>query len=342
MDLSFNRLKRSLAAVAGSRIMRPLFSTFLRGRAVVFMLHRFGEVEGDMAGPTPASLKRMLATIRRQRIPVLTLRELAGHGAGDGGPEGIVFTVDDGYQDFDDLAAPVFREMDCPVTVFLPTGFVDGLYWFWWDKIRFALNRTDAGVVSLPVSGQAVLPLTTRAERNAARVVIAESVKKLPQRRREAVVQQVLDQLNVAVPQRAPSAFRPLPWSRIRSLASNGVDFGPHSVHHPSFAALDPADVRTEVRESYHRLKQELADPVPVFCYPYGLPNDVSMEAASAVEAEGMIAAVTARPAYVGPEALENRFLLPRFALSHDETEFRQILSGVDRFKDILRGWARR
>lgn len=341
MGLIYRRLKRSLAAVAGSGLLRPLFSPFLRGRVIVFMLHRFGEIEGTPVGPTPTSLRRMLEAIRHQGIPLLTLREVAEREAIDHGAEGVVFTVDDGYHDFDELAAPVFREMDCPVTVFIPTGFVDGMYWFWWDKIGFALDRTATRHLSLSHPINWDISLGSEAERIAAKTLLEEAVKKLPQGDREAVVQKVLEQLDVSIPERPPDEFKPLTWSCIRSLASRGVDFGPHSVHHPSFAALSSVAIRAEVRESYARLKQELADPVPIFCYPFGLSPDVSVEAARAVRAEGMIAAVTANPAYIGPDSLANPFLLPRFALSHDETEFRQILSGVDRFKDIVRVWAR-
>ena len=36
----------------------------------------------------------------------------------------VAFTVDDGYFDFAEVAAPIFSHYDCPVTVFLVTGSI--------------------------------------------------------------------------------------------------------------------------------------------------------------------------------------------------------------------------
>src|SRR5205814_226357 len=52
----------------------------------------------------------------------------------------VAFTVDDGYFDFAERGARVFAEFDCPVSMFLVTGFLDGELWLWWDKVRYLFS----------------------------------------------------------------------------------------------------------------------------------------------------------------------------------------------------------
>ena len=63
----------------------------------------------------------------------------------------IAFTVDDGYQDVAQVAAEIFLEYDCPLSIFLTTGFIDGHLWHWWDQIEF-ICLTTTGRASMSYS----------------------------------------------------------------------------------------------------------------------------------------------------------------------------------------------
>ena len=81
---------------------------------------------------------------------------------------------------------------------------------------------------------------------------------------------------------------------------------------------------------------------MPVFCYPYGLASDYSVDAQEAARKAGMVAAVTACPGYVatGHGAAVSRFALPRFALPSTLVDMKQVVFGFERLKTILRGSA--
>jgi peptidoglycan/xylan/chitin deacetylase (PgdA/CDA1 family) len=315
----------------------------MRGQLAILMLHRFADAERGIEGHDPRLLRRALETLRRDRTPLVSLRRAVDALRANEPIEGVVVTVDDGYDDFDTVAAPVFAAFDCPVTVFLTTGFLDGAYWFWWDKLRFALANTSRAQLVIPRAGAPQsLSLDGRVQRHAALASAAEWLKSLPQAERASALDGLLAVLGVTPPTQPPRDSRPLTWTRVRNLAHAGVDFGPHTVNHPSLATTDEVAVSFEISASYQRLRVEIADPAPVFCYPYGLAADVSASVAKAVEAAGLRAAVTAQAGYAGgtPATGVNLYQLPRFVFPDDTTKLRQLTSGFEQFKTIARGMA--
>ena len=66
----------------------------------------------------------------------------------------VVFTVDDGYADFADIASPVFAAYDCPVTVFLITDFVSGRLWNWWDKVDWVFRESKRDALNFEIAGE--------------------------------------------------------------------------------------------------------------------------------------------------------------------------------------------
>ena len=132
-----------------------LMNPFARGVATIFMLHRF-TATGSGPGHSVTLLTEQLAHLRRQRYRLIGLPELLAELAEAGRPlpPTVAFTVDDGYADFATLAAPVFAEFDCPVTVFLATGFLDGELWLWWDRVRCSFKRALRRTCSLTLDGE--------------------------------------------------------------------------------------------------------------------------------------------------------------------------------------------
>src|SRR5690606_36071532 len=132
-------------------------------------------------------LRSALTVLRSQKVRLLSLRELlvAVHA---GEPiEGFVFTVDDGYDDFETRGAPVFQEFDCPVTVFVATGFLDRAYWHWWDKADWVFYM-DREVPRPPLDDEGE-PITVHdVQRLIACTQFTRAVKSLAEHERHEVV----------------------------------------------------------------------------------------------------------------------------------------------------------
>src|SRR5260370_86006 len=138
--------RRRLLQWIGADALAPAFRTLGRGLVSIFTLHRFTDPELDVVGHDPAVLRDHLAYLRRHRYRLLSMTdvvELVDGGHDRRMASAVAFTVDDGYSDFARVAAPIFAEYDCPVTLFVPTGFVDGLLWLWWDRVAHVFKNTS-------------------------------------------------------------------------------------------------------------------------------------------------------------------------------------------------------
>ena len=68
----------------------------------------------------------------------------------------VVFTIDDGYFDSARVAVPTFAKFDCPLTIFVVSGFLDRKLWFWWDRIQFMFQNTRRSELVVPCAGERI------------------------------------------------------------------------------------------------------------------------------------------------------------------------------------------
>ena len=291
--------------------------------APVLMFHRFRDMDTGNGGHDPEELRSQLAWLRSRKFSMLSVGELLDRLA-EGAPvkRTIAFTVDDGYADFARIAAPVFAEFDCPVTVFLPTGFLDGQQWLWWDKVSLALTALNRECDVKPM---------------------VETLKLIPEAEKLGRISALVQESGIDLPQVPPPRFAPLAWDEVRRLSRSGVTFGPHTVTHPTMARTPEDQLQFEIAESWRRVRAEAgAAAVPVFCYPNGDSSDFQTREENSVAANGMRAAFSARPGYASHRDFEAghpsaRFELPRFGYTEDSSLFIQVASGIEWAKGTVR-----
>lgn len=292
------------------RLWRGLPGTHLS----IFTLHRFAVPDLGIEGHDPVELATTLAGLRRERIPVLSLGSVV-EALQDRTPlprRAAVFTVDDGYFDFAEIGAPVFARFDCPVTVFLVTGFLDGSCWLWWDKVRhlFVHGSPSPGKALLQQAG---LP-STPARLGALAGEISHRATRIPNAELMALIDFLAERAQVTLPEVPPPEFRPMSWSAAQALASRGVTFGPHTVTHPVLDRTSEDHAGREITESWRRIREVLESPLPVFSYPNG---GFGAREADLVRAAGLRAAVATTPRYLTVDAPPRDdgwlFRLPRF-----------------------------
>jgi len=195
------------------------FGVLRRGRAVIFMLHRFRDREAGIDGHDPAHLRRGLEYLRRKRYDLVSLTEILQRLAGHGRPldRSVAFTMDDGYFDQATVGGPIFAQFDCPVTTFVSTGFLDRRLWFWWDRIEYVFGQTSRRQLRVRL-GQELVSYRwadergrTNAQRN-----FAERCKEVPDGDKEAGIQQLAAEAEVDVPARVPERYEPMSWEQLR------------------------------------------------------------------------------------------------------------------------------
>ena len=254
----------------------------------------------------------------------------------------LVFTVDDGYADFAEVAAPVFAKYDCPVTVFLVTDFVAGRLWNWFDRVTWAFTHSRRREVTIEVMGESLrFQWMTRAECERSSGEVIRRFKRVPDTAQDKLIEIVSNALEVEIPAQAPSRYKAMAWDEVRVCARSGVTFGPHSVTHPILSQADDRRADWEISESWRVLRNATEAAVPIFCYPNGTSIDFSAREKASVTRAGMKAAVSAVPGYVQPRGARmgpiDRLALPRFAYSEHRPRFVQVASGIEAMKARIR-----
>lgn len=324
--------------------MQPLAS----GVASVLMLHRFTESAATRGHPV-ALLREQLATLRRKRYRLISLSQLFSELDEPGRPlpPTVVFTVDDGYADFASLAAPVFAEFDCPVTVFLVTGFVDGADWLWWDRVRCSFERGKRKACVVAANGETLsYRWETATDARACASELAIRLERVDDAERRAIIDALPAALEADVPDRPTCEYAPMRWDDVRTLGHDGnVTFGPHTVSHPILTRSSAGELDFEIVESWRRVREETDACTPIFCYPNGQGYAVGERERAAVAESGLAGAVTTVPTYARTAVRGNeswRYSLPRFACPEEYPPFWSIVSGIERIKAPIRRFIRR
>jgi peptidoglycan/xylan/chitin deacetylase (PgdA/CDA1 family) len=329
-------------------LLLPGFPAFLRyvqrDCATVFMLHRFQDAERDISGCDVSHLRRALAYLTRNNYELVSLLDLFERLGGKG-PQvrgAVAFTIDDGYIEQATIAAPVFSEFGCPVTTFLSTGFLDGKLWLWWDQIEYVFQHTACSSLQVPIGDTVVdYRCENEEQRIRAQAEFTAKCKLVSEVEKLGAIAHLAQASGVDIPGIPPPHCAPMSWDQVRMCERMGMTFGPHSVTHPVLSRTTHDAMGYEITESWARLRAEARSPVPIFCYPNGGWDDFGDREIAELRRLGFLGAVVGEPGYANALEFEggadSRFRVQRFGFPDELVHMVQYVSGVERFKQILR-----
>jgi peptidoglycan/xylan/chitin deacetylase (PgdA/CDA1 family) len=309
-----------------------------RQQAVILMFHRFfADGRGDPRGLPIAKfaeyMKYLAASYR-----VVSLRDLTRElRRGAMRPNTAVVTVDDGYDDFLSLAAPVLRRHGIPASIFVVSDFVEGRLWPWTDHFRFVFDRAPLHQVTFRHRRSThILQIRDEDDRLWAEEHWREYAKTVPVAEREDLLEAIAEACGIEVPTTPPPECRSLTWAQLRTLAAEGFDVGAHTRSHPILSHSSPEQSRDEIHGCKQEIERNLGSPVAHFAYPNGKRRDYTSEVVEEVARAGYEAAVTAvAGANTGDTPI---FELQRIGGSaEDLAHFAQAVSGLDLLRERLR-----
>ncbi len=270
-----NILKQAIIRTLTHPRVCTVFNPLTGCLGTVFMLHRFEDRTRGVQGHSPNFVEKVLQLLRHRNLQLVSLKDLVASldGSGDMINHGIAFTFDDGTHDQAEIGIPLFAHYDCPVSVFLITGFMDKVLWPWDDQVAYVLRETERNSLMMPFGdGTVSYELRSIAQRNFAIDDFRLRCKAIPELELEAAVKALSEVVEVPIPAQPPEGFAPMTWELARSLERNGlITFGPHSVTHKILPQMSDKRARDEISASWQRLKEELAHPLPVFNFPTGI-----------------------------------------------------------------------
>lgn len=326
--------------------LRNALERLTHNRATILMLHRFAVPDVGVNGVEPDDLRKTLAYLRREGYHLLGLPEIFNRLAGRGEPltKAVAFTIDDGYFDHVDIAAPLFAEYDCPVTTFVCTGFADRQLWMWWDKIEFIFENTDRRELTVAFDQGDPLSYSwsDSIQRGHVQFDFIEACKRVSDSAKHVGIKQLAESAGVELPEQAPDRYAPLDWEAMRRAEDSGMRFAPHTVTHPVLSRTSDEQSKQEITGSKIRLAEEARYCEDIFCYPNGQAGDFGVREYNTLRTLGFQGAVVGYAGYGEPKHFEMAddqcFQVNRFSYSSDLQNTIQCVTGFERLKANLRG----
>jgi len=216
-------------------------------------------------------------------------------------PEGAVaVTLDDGFLDALDNAAPILAELGIPATFFVSIDRLHEEHETWQDTLAHILFSEAALplFLTIPYNGRSlVLSTGTISECVKAYDQIHELCWNLSFEGRNEIIAYVCRWSGLEF--HARKTHRLMTADEIRRLSGKpGLSIGCHGIHHLCLPTQPLPIQQREVAESKYVLESLLKKPVSVFSYPYG-ESDYQTEAV--VHSAGFDSAFTTREGMIYP-----------------------------------------
>jgi peptidoglycan/xylan/chitin deacetylase (PgdA/CDA1 family) len=280
----------------------------LRGRLTIVIFHRVhAQPDPLFPGEMDAAAFRERLTWLRDWFNVLSLDDgVASLVEGTLPARALAITFDDGYADNVDIALPILTDLGLHATFFIATGFLDGGR-MWNDTIIEAVRGAPGDVLDLRPLGLSSFDIASTRARRGAIDALLPLLKHLQPDVRQARVDEIARRVGVELPRNLMMSS-----PDVRRLASAGMALGAHTVSHPILCKVDAPTARREIAESRELLEGIVRQPVRLFAYPNGRPNqDYAARDVEIARALGFRAACST--ASGAARCGDSLFELPRF-----------------------------
>lgn len=233
-------------------------------------------------------------------------------------PRAVLVTLDDGYKDNFQIAAPILNRFGIPAVFYVLVDSVDGSKAPWYCRLRHIFFTSRGRTWRDPATG-GVHELTDAHACDAAFLNVSEWCARSSAWEREELIRDAENSLD---PEPFPAESElMMNWDEARALAKSGHIVGSHTMTHPNLAHVSADDARRELTDSKHKLEKELGETVRHFSYPhpalYPQWNETTLRIA---EELGYSTAVTTTCGAVLAQA--HPLALPRTYAARQESEF--------------------
>lgn len=279
--------------------------------------------------------EQFLAQVRllRGQGEVVPLRALLdAHVAGRRTSGCFALTFDDAYAALPSLIADDIATLELPVTVFVPTAFIDTGRAFWWDRLD------DLGAALDDATWDAFerrigLPTAYRAGHAGAgrfwpvrQWILSEMAGRLAPEL-DAALTSLEEETGIR------TAHRAMQWDELtRFAASSLVDIGVHTQNHPVLPLLPPQEQEREIRGCFEDLRRRIPKVLPVLAMPYGLYDGAT---AAIARQAGMEAVLTMDETCLGFPVPEG--VVPRITANRGLRGWRLMLRTSGRLDGVVR-----
>ena len=268
--------KRAMFYTGGLRLMRRV----IYSKVPILMYHRIvTDADPFFPGVSVAAFRKQLEYVKRS-YRLVSLDEMVECLRNQKGftERSLAVTLDDGDAHTWSLAYPILRELQIPVTVFLPTVpiFEEGGF-IWTDLLRWYFKLTKLSHYSVQLNGTCSSWYFSDVE-NRLKVLdeVLMKLKRMENGQRKKAVEQLESELGVKHSE-LPERWL-LTKSQVKSFRRDRIQFGAHTMTHPILSKVPLSEARYEIYGSKKQLEELLSEKIRHFAYPNGELGDFNSE----------------------------------------------------------------
>jgi peptidoglycan/xylan/chitin deacetylase (PgdA/CDA1 family) len=301
--------------------LSSLLSPLLSGIGAMLMLHHVGREQGGIGlnrhlHVTPEFLERLIERLKADGAVFVSQDEAVDRlRSGHADERFLSVTLDDGYRDNLQYAAPVFRAHDVPYTIFIAPGLTDGTADLWWEHLELVVEREEQIAYETADGAVTLECRTPRQKRYAFCVLLEHATEVLDEDEQRVFSRQLSDKYGID----RDAHFRDtlLTWEEIASFATDRLaSIGAHTVNHFHLRRLPRERALEECVRSADMLEQRLGLRPAHFAFPYGNALAVGPREVEIAREAGFASAVTTRHGVLMPGHAEQLHALPRISVN--------------------------
>lgn len=254
-------------------------------------------------------------------------------------PRSLAITFDDGYLNNYDLAYPICKGLDIPMTMYVATDFIINQDILWTDRLMLAIANTKKNSLNIKLNQENLtFNIFDSRGKDQAHFKLLQHLKSINALKINSVLDSIEDQLNVKPTAHDTSSIRPCRWDNLKEMADSGiVEIGAHTAGHRILTRLSENDCKHELQTSKNEIEKNLNRACDHFAYPNGLHGDFSKDTERWIDETGFKSAVTTVEGF--NNHLSNPLALNRFGIfgHYSHSDFVSMISGFhDKAKRIL------
>ena len=328
------RVRLELAFVSGRAW---LASRRVGGAGAILRFGRVRPRRGDTFQPlaadeiTPAFLDRLIAALKHWGYDIVALDEACERAVRLAAPRRFVsLTFDGASKDLLSHAYPVLARHAVPFTLYVPTGFPDGLGQAWWLALEAVIARQTR--ISLMIERREQrFTVIKPSEKYELFAYLANWLRSLPPAELSTAIRDLCTRHGVDLDGLGREAA--LDWSELSTLAADPrVTIGSATVNYPVLTNLRDAEARRELGMGKAVLESALHRAVSHVAFPFGDGAAFNRSHVTMAAELGFASAVTTIPGLVQTEGRSDLHALPRIAWdgrSRSLRAMRVLLSGA-------------
>jgi peptidoglycan/xylan/chitin deacetylase (PgdA/CDA1 family) len=246
----------------------------------------------------PATFDRQMSFITRH-YQVVTIDEIIqcpGKRDNERRPM-VAITFDDGYRDNYLYAYPILKKYKLPATFYLTVDCIKERASLWTATLNYLVTRSKRTHLEVASLGK-VYPIGTEAQKLESAKDIKSFILSMSRKQREQTLLEI--RLASKTDHGEHDDDLMLNIEEVKEMGRNGMNFGSHTLSHPSLPYVPKEEARIEISKSKKVLENELGEPVIHFSYPNpGDKVNFNSEIREMVKDAGYVSAVTSIDGYV-------------------------------------------